>query len=101
MSDSSNSSSNGGIGFVGLLTILFVGLKLTHYINWSWWWVLSPLWLPMAVVLGIILIFLIGALLVVAVANLTGRGGSIEMPLFVKRWWARRALRRYQSKLGK
>ncbi len=33
----SESSSNGGIGFVGLLTILFIGLKLTGYINWSWW----------------------------------------------------------------
>jgi hypothetical protein len=27
-----------------LLTILFIGLKLTHYINWSWWWVLLPQW---------------------------------------------------------
>lgn len=35
----------GGIGFVGLLTILFIGLKLTNYINWSWWWVLSPIWI--------------------------------------------------------
>lgn len=43
---SSNSgSSGGGIGFTGLLTILFVGLKLGHVIDWSWWWVLSPLWI--------------------------------------------------------
>lgn len=41
----SSSSNSGGIGFVGLLTILFIGLKLTGYIDWSWWWVLSPLWL--------------------------------------------------------
>ncbi len=40
----SNNSSGGGIGFVGLLTILFVGLKLTDVIDWSWWWVLSPIW---------------------------------------------------------
>jgi len=32
------------IGFVGLLTILFIGLKLTGYIGWHWWWVLSPIW---------------------------------------------------------
>jgi membrane glycosyltransferase len=32
-----------GIGFVGLLTILFIGLKLTGYIDWSWFWVLSPI----------------------------------------------------------
>ena len=33
------------IGFLGLLTLVFVVLKLTHYIDWSWLWVLSPLWL--------------------------------------------------------
>jgi hypothetical protein len=38
-------SKSGGIGFVGLLTILFIGLKLTHYIDWSWWWVLAPIWI--------------------------------------------------------
>ena len=35
--------SSGGIGFCGALTILFIGLKLGNVINWSWWWVLSPL----------------------------------------------------------
>jgi hypothetical protein len=39
------STSSGGIGLPGLLTVLFVGLKLTGYISWSWWWVLSPLWI--------------------------------------------------------
>ena len=33
------------IGFLGLLTLVFIVLKLTHYIDWSWAWVLSPLWL--------------------------------------------------------
>ena len=42
---SSSSSSSGGIGFVGLLTILFIALKLTGYIAWSWVWVLSPIWM--------------------------------------------------------
>jgi len=41
-----------------LLTVLFVGLKLTNYINWSWWWVLSPIWIP--IVFIILLIILIG-----------------------------------------
>lgn len=36
------------------LTVLFVGLKLTNYIDWSWWWVLSPLWIPLAIV-GVII----------------------------------------------
>lgn len=52
-----------GGGFVGLLTILFIGLKLTHYIDWSWWWVLSPLWIVFAsvlIVLGIVGLILLG-----------------------------------------
>lgn len=44
MSDNSN-SGGGGIGFTGALTLVFIVLKLTHVVNWSWWWVLSPLWL--------------------------------------------------------
>ena len=41
----SNSSSSSGIGFTGLLTIVFVTLKLLDKIDWSWWWVLSPIWI--------------------------------------------------------
>lgn len=44
MANVSSSSSSSGIGFVGLLTILFVALKLCKVITWSWLWVLSPLW---------------------------------------------------------
>ena len=56
MSNSSSSSSFSGIGFTGLLTILFIALKLTHEIKWSWWWVLSPLWITAALVVGILLV---------------------------------------------
>jgi len=42
-----------GIGFTGLLTVLFVALKLTGFISWSWWWVWSPIWLPIALLLVI------------------------------------------------
>jgi hypothetical protein len=45
------------IGFLGLLTLLFIALKLTNYIAWSWVWVLSPLWIG-AVALIIFLSFL-------------------------------------------
>lgn len=38
----STTKTSGGIGFTGMLTILFIGLKLTNVIDWSWWWVLSP-----------------------------------------------------------
>jgi hypothetical protein len=41
---SSSSSSSSGIGFFGLLGIVFIVLKLTHYIDWSWWLVLLPLY---------------------------------------------------------
>lgn len=47
---SESSSSSGGVGFAGMLTILFIGLKLTNYVDWSWWWVLSPLWIGFSVV---------------------------------------------------
>ena len=47
----SKESSNSGISFMGSLTILFTALKLTNYINWSWWWVLSPMWFPLFVIL--------------------------------------------------
>jgi len=54
-----NSSKSGGIGFCGLLAIVFIVLKLTHYIDWSWWWVLSPLFIPFAIVLIIALFVVI------------------------------------------
>lgn len=41
----SSSSSSGGIGFSGLLTVVFIALKLTGNIAWPWVWVLSPLWI--------------------------------------------------------
>lgn len=59
MTDNSSSSS-GGIGFTGMLTILFIGLKLGGIISWSWWWVLSPIWISLLVILlcvGILLAF--------------------------------------------
>jgi hypothetical protein len=68
VSETNTTKSGGGIGFVGLLTILFIALKLTGYISWSWWWVLSPLWISALVFVGIIVAVLIGAV-VVAVAR--------------------------------
>jgi hypothetical protein len=53
----SSSSSSGGIGFVGLLTIVFIVLKLIGYITWSWVWVLSPLWITACIWLVFIAIF--------------------------------------------
>ena len=52
------SSSSSGI-FPSLLTVLFIGLKLTGHITWSWWWVLSPLWISALIGLTILAIVLI------------------------------------------
>lgn len=49
-------TKSSGISFFGLLTILFIGLKLTNKIDWSWFWVLSPLFLPAT-------IFIIGCII--------------------------------------
>lgn len=49
--------SNGGIGLGVILFLIFMTLKLTGNIDWSWWWVTSPLWIPFvaaAVILGIV-----------------------------------------------
>lgn len=58
-----------GINFFGLLAIVFITLKLTGYINWSWWWVLAPLWLPLPVFLAILAIIYLFALAVAYVIN--------------------------------
>ncbi len=66
MSDTSTSSS-GGIGFAGLLTIAFIVLKLTGFIAWSWWWVLSPLWISFGLVVAILVLVGFGFLIAKAV----------------------------------
>jgi hypothetical protein len=50
---------SGGVGFFGMLTLLFIGLKLTGNIAWSWLWVLSPIWIPMAIVLAVVVFMMI------------------------------------------
>lgn len=57
MADSNTTS--GGIGFCGVLCIVFIVLKLLGKITWSWLWVLSPMWIPIAIVLSIFIIFII------------------------------------------
>lgn len=56
-----NTSSGMGIGMV--LFIVFLILKLTGTINWSWWWVTSPLWIPLA--LGGVIIGIIGVIAII------------------------------------
>lgn len=52
--------NKGGIGFVGGLTLLFIALKLfkvTAVANWSWLWVLSPMWISFSLLIGIIILW--------------------------------------------
>ena len=53
------SERSGGIGFLGALAILFIGLKLGDVIQWSWWWVLSPIWLPVAIFVSAFVVFVL------------------------------------------
>jgi len=60
---SNSISSSSGIGVFGLLGVLFVGLKLTGVINWSWWWVLLPFYGVLAVGLSILAFVIIVAVI--------------------------------------
>lgn len=60
MAGDNKTEVSGGTGFLGLLTVLFVGLKLTGFIDWSWWWVTAPIWAPITVLIIFLVIFLVG-----------------------------------------
>ena len=67
--------------FLTGLTLLFIGLKLTDHVAWSWWWVLSPMWLPITVI--------VGGLLLLAVFSKTFRAGfkkSAKREISERRW---------------
>lgn len=51
--------SNGGIGFCGLLTIVFIVLKLCKVISWSWLWVFSPIWLPLVLAITFVVVAMV------------------------------------------
>lgn len=60
MSNKSNSSNGLGLGTV--LFLIFMTLKLTNYIDWSWWWITAPLWIPIAIIaiVGLVAILYLG-----------------------------------------
>ena len=52
MSQSSTApAASGGVGFLSLLTLAFIVLRLVGVIDWSWVWVLAPIWMPVAITL--------------------------------------------------
>lgn len=62
----------GGVGFISLLTLLFIALKLTGYVQWSWLWVLSPLWISALMslaLLGVALAFAITGMIIYVIAS--------------------------------
>lgn len=66
MSDNNrnNNAVGGGVGFCGLLTLIFITLKLLNVIEWSWLWVLSPIWISAALTLVIVLIIIIATVII-------------------------------------
>lgn len=63
---------SGGISFLGLLAIVFITLKLvgvSAVATWSWWWVVSPLWIPLAIALAVFAVIMIFAGLVAIFAK--------------------------------
>lgn len=58
-----NRNNSNGIGFAGLLTIVFVVLKLCGVIDWSWFWVLSPLWISLSLLLFFVCLWILGVFL--------------------------------------
>jgi phosphoglycerol transferase MdoB-like AlkP superfamily enzyme len=52
----SKNKTSSGIGISGLLLVSFVILKLCKVIDWSWWWVLSPFWLPILLTLAFVML---------------------------------------------
>lgn len=59
-----NSKSSGGIGILGIMFLIFMTLKLTGFIDWSWWWVTAPLWG------GIVLTILIAIIIYISLKHL-------------------------------
>lgn len=81
--------SGSGFGLGGAVFIVFLTLKLTDYIDWSWWWVTAPLWIPWAIWLVILVVALI----------LTGILNLLESNQSKKNRKARKALDDYRRSL--
>jgi len=60
---SNNQNTSGGIGIGMILFLIFMTLKLTGNITWSWWWVTAPLWFPL--LLALVIFAFIGVVMVI------------------------------------
>lgn len=58
-----SNNTNNGVGLTTILFIIFLTLKLTNNIDWSWWWVFSPFWIPIVAVCFIFCVTVLFSLL--------------------------------------
>ena len=72
----SKNASGGGIGICGVTFIVFLILKLCNVIDWSWWWVTAPLWIPFAIFIAICVVaFIVGIFIGIARAIVKSKKG--------------------------
>jgi len=71
MSTTNNSSS--GIGLCGMVFVVFLTLKLTEVIDWSWWWITAPLWGGLVLAAAVCVVFLLGVVVVASIMKITGK----------------------------
>lgn len=57
-----DNASRGGVGFLTLLGLLFIGLKLTGFVDWAWWVVLAPIWVQLAFIALLFVVLVIAKL---------------------------------------
>lgn len=72
----SKARASGGVSVTTLLFLIFLILKLTDRIDWSWWWVTCPLWIPAAIMLAVLIfmgLFMLAALAVAGTVALLSR----------------------------
>ena len=69
MSNAKSSVTVCGTSFLNLLFLVFLVLKLTNVITWSWWWVTAPLWIPVALVVVCLVIVFVCAIIAAGVTK--------------------------------
>lgn len=88
MTDNKRKSSGGGASIVTLLWVIFLILKLTHVIDWKWYWVFSPIWI--AASLGLLFFICIGFILFLAFIGIASSGSKAVVE--IKNWFTKKDL---------